>query len=134
MPPLLTRQKKQLLVVNAIFAITALLIERAGIALKLYVYADNIFHIFGVPPSIIVYWVGIGHLSWMVYKKFGWMAGLLTGIIIDLPFEVLAFHLGWWTWIPSWSLAIFFNAPVANFGVYWNVSLGSILTYKYIMR
>jgi len=128
------QKKNRFLVINAIFTITALVIERAGISLNLYVYTDSFIHIFGVPLIILVYWVGIGHMSWMVYQQFGWMPGLLTGIIIDLPFEVLAFHLGWWTWIPSWSLAIFFNAPVANFGVYWNVSLGSILTYQYVMR
>lgn len=127
-------QKKRLLVVNSIFAITALFIERAGLSLNMYVYTDNFFKILGVPPLIIAYWVVIGHTSWFVYRKFGWITGLLTGIIIDLPFEFLAFHLEWWTWIPSWSPAIFFNAPIANFVVYLTVSLGSILTYKYTMK
>ena len=119
---------------NAIFAITALVVEWAGISLNMYVYADDFFNILGVPLIVIAYWVVIGHTSWIVYKKFGWIAGLLTGIIIDLPFEFLAFDLGWWTWIPSWSPALFFNAPVVNFIVYLSVSLGSILTYKYVMK
>ncbi len=127
---LLTLQKKRLLVVSSIFAITALAIEWAGLSLNMYVYTDDFFKILGVPPLIIAYWIVIGHTSWVVYKKFGWITGLFTGIIIDLPFEFLAFHLGWWTWIPSWSPAIFFNAPIANFVVYLTVSLGSILTYK----
>jgi hypothetical protein len=126
-------QKKRFLLVNAIFAITAIAIERVGILLKMYVYADTPLHVFDVPLIIIAYWIVIGHTSWIAYKKFGWIAGLLTGIIIDLPFEILAFHLGWWTWIPSWTPAIFFNAPIANFLVYFSVSLGSILIYKYIM-
>ena len=134
MQHLFTLQKKRFLVMNAIFAITALVIEWAGISLNLYVYADDFFNILGVPLIVIAYWVVIGHTSWIVYKKFGWIAGLLTGIIIDLPFEFLAFDLGWWTWIPSWSPALFFNAPVANFVVYLSVSLGSILTYKYVMK
>ena len=119
---------------NAIFAITALVVEWAGISLNMYVYADDFFNILGVPLIVIAYWVVIGHTSWIVYKKFGWIAGLLTGIIIDLPFEFLAFDLGWWTWIPSWSPALFFNAPVVNFVVYLSVSLGSILTYKCVMK
>lgn len=119
---------------NAIFAFTALVIELIGISLNMYVYARNFFSIFGVPLIVIASWVVIGHTSWIVYKKFGWVAGLLTGIIIDLPLEFLAFHLGWWTWIPSWSPAIFYEAPVANFMVYLSVSLGSILTYRYIMN
>jgi hypothetical protein len=131
--PLFKPQKKRFLLVNAIFAITAIAIERVGILLKMYVYADTPLHVFDVPLIIIAYWIVIGHTSWIAYKKFGWIAGLLTGIIIDLPFEILAFHLGWWTWIPSWTPAIFFNAPIANFLVYFSVSLGSILIYKYIM-
>ena len=134
MQRLFTLQKKRFLVMNAIFAITALVIEWAGISLNMYVYADDFFNILGVPLIVIAYWVVIGHTSWIVYKKFGWIAGLLTGIIIDLPFEFLAFDLGWWTWIPSWSPALFFNAPVVNFVVYLSVSLGSILTYKYVMK
>jgi hypothetical protein len=134
MQRLFTLQKKRFLVMNAIFAITALVIEWAGVSLNIYVYADDFFNILGVPLIVIAYWVVIGHTSWIVYKKFGWIPGLLTGMIIDLPFEFLAFHLGWWTWIPSWSPALFFNAPVANFVVYLSVSLGSILTYKYVMK
>ena len=83
---------------------------------------------------VIACWVVIGHTSWIIYKKFGWIAGLLTGMIIDLPLEFLAFHLGWWAWIPSWSPALFFNTPVVNFAVYLSVSLGSILTYNYTMK
>jgi len=127
-------QKRRFLTMNAIFALTALVIELIGISLNMYVYAHNFFSIFGVPLIVIASWVVIGHTSWIVYKKFGWVAGLLTGIIIDLPLEFLAFHLGWWTWIPSWSPAIFYEAPVANFMVYLSVSLGSILTYRYIMN
>jgi len=134
MQHLFTLQKKRFLVMNAIFAITALVVEWAGISLNMYVYTDDFFNILGVPLIVIAYWVVIGHTSWIVYKKFGWIAGLLTGIIIDLPFEFLAFDLGWWTWIPSWSPALFFNAPVVNFVVYLSVSLGSILTYKYVMK
>jgi hypothetical protein len=134
MQRLFTLQKKRFIVMNAIFAITALVIEWAGISLNMYVYADDLFNILGVPLIVIAYWVVIGHTSWIVYKKFGWIAGILTGIIIDLPFEFLAFDLGWWTWIPSWSPALFFNAPVVNFVVYLSVSLGSILTYKYVMK
>lgn len=126
--------KTRFLVVNAIFAVAATFIEWAGTSTSMYVYADDFHRILNVPLIIIAYWVFIGHTSWVVYRKFGWIAGLLTGIIIDLPFEFLAFHLGWWTWIPSWSPAIFFNAPVANFIVYLSVSLGSILTWKYIMN
>jgi len=127
-------QKKRFLLVNAIFAITAITLEQVGISLKMYAYANTPFHVFDVPLIIIAYWIVIGHTSWVAYKKFGWIAGLLTGILIDLPFEFLAFHLGWWTWIPSWTPAIFFNAPVANFLVYFNVSLGSILIYTYVMK
>ncbi|MDH5449432.1 MAG: carotenoid biosynthesis protein [Candidatus Bathyarchaeota archaeon] len=129
-----TLDKKRFLVVNAIFAITALVIEWTGITLGMYVYADNLFNIFDVPITIIVSWIVIGHTSWVVYKKFGWIAGLLTGIIIDLPLEFLAFHLGWWTWIPRWTPAIFFNAPAINFVVFLSVSLGSILTYNYLLE
>ena len=125
---------KRFLLVNAIFAITAIVIERVGISLGMYVYANTSFHVFDVPHIIIAYWVIIGHISWVVYRKFGWIAGLLTGIIIDLPIEFLAFHLGWWTWIPSWTPAIFFKAPLANFLVYLSVSFGSILIYKYVMK
>jgi hypothetical protein len=120
------------LALNTIFAIYALAIERAGISLHLYYYSDIFFSIFGVPLTVITYWIVIGHTSCIVYEKFGFISGLLTGIIIDIPFEFLAFHLGWWTWIPSWSPAIFFNAPVMNFGIYLIMSLGSILTYKII--
>lgn len=133
MKPLFKPQKKRFLLINAIFAITAITLERVGISLKMYAYANTPFHVFDVPLLIIAYWIVIGHTSWVAYKKFGWIVGLLTGIIINLPFEFLAFHLGWWTWIPSWTPAIFFNAPVANFLVYFNVSLGSILIYKYVM-
>lgn len=133
MKPLFKPQKNRFLFINAIFAITAITLERVGISLKMYAYANTPFHVFDVPLIIIAYWVVIGHTSWMAYKKFGWIAGLLTGIIIDLPFEFLAFHLGWWTWIPSWTPALFFNAPIANFLVYFSVSLGSILIYKYTM-
>ncbi len=127
-------QKKRFLLVNAIFVITAIAIEWVGISLKMYVYEDILFHVFDVPLIIIAYWVVIGHASWVVYKKSGWIAGLLTGIIIDLPLEFLAFHLGWWTWIPSGTPAIFFNAPIANFLVYLSVSFGSILIHKYVMK
>ena len=120
------------LLTNAIFAVTAIVIERVGISLNMYVYADTSFRIFDVPIIIIVSWVIIGHASWVVYRRFGWIAGLLTGTIIDLPLEFLAFHLGWWSWIPSWTPAIFFNAPVLNFFVYLVVSFGSILVYKYV--
>jgi hypothetical protein len=130
----LALQKTRFLAINVIFAITALIIEWSGISLNMYSYADHFFTILGVPLIIIAYWVVIGHTSWIVYKRLGWIAGLLTGIIIDLPLEFLAFHLGWWTWIPSWSPALFFNAPLANFVVYLSVSLGSILTYKYTMK
>ena len=119
---------------NAIFATTALTIEQAGISQNMYVYSNDFFNILGVPLIIIAYWVIIGHTSWIVYKKFGWITGFLTGIIIDIPFEFLAFHLGWWTWIPTWSPAIFFNAPVVNFEVYLIMSLWSILMYKYVMK
>jgi hypothetical protein len=129
-----TFHKTRFLAVNAIFAITATFIEWAGTTTNMYVYASNLHSVLNVPLIIIAYWIIIGHTSWVVYGKFGWAAGLLTGIMIDLPFEFLAFHLGWWTWIPSWSPAIFFNAPVANFIVYLSVSLGSILTYKYVMK
>jgi hypothetical protein len=123
---------EKMLILNAVFAIYALAIERAGTSLNMYVYNDKFFSILGVPIIIIAYWVVIGHISWLVYKKFGWITGLLTGIIIDIPFELLAFHLEWWTWIPSWSPAIFFNVPVVNFVIYFIMSLGSILTYKII--
>lgn len=127
-------RKERFLFVNIIFVIVALAIELAGISMKMYVYADTPLHVFDVPLIIIGYWVIIGHTSWVVYRKFGWIAGLLTGLIIDLPLEFLAFRLGWWTWIPSWTPAIFFNAPVANFLVYLCVSLGSILIYKYTTK
>lgn len=127
-------RKKRFLFVNAIFAITAIVLEWVGISLNMYVYAGNFYHIFDVPLIIIASWVIIGHASWVVYKKFGWIVGLLAGIIIDLPLEFFAFHLGWWRWIPSWSPAIFFNAPVANFLVYLSVSIGSILIYKGVMK
>jgi hypothetical protein len=119
---------------NAIFAYTAIVIELSGISLNMYFYPEHFGTILGVPTIVIAGWVVIGHTSWIIYKKFGWIAGLLTGIIIDLPLEFLAFHLGWWTWIPSWSPALFFNAPALNFAVYLSVSLGSILTYKYTMK
>lgn len=134
MQRLFALQKTRFLVLNAIFAITAVVIEWSGISLNMYFYADHFSTILGVPLIVIAYWVVIGHTSWIIYKKFGWIAGLLTGVIIDLPLEFLAFHLGWWTWIPSWSPALFFNAPVVNFAVYLIVSLGSILTYKYTMK
>ncbi|UCE16706.1 MAG: hypothetical protein JSV12_03640 [Candidatus Bathyarchaeota archaeon] len=127
-------QKKRFLLVNVIFVVTAIILELAGISLNMYVYADNSYHIFNVPLIIIGFWVFVGHTTWVVYRKFGWVVGLLTGIIIDLPMEFLAFHLGWWTWIPSWTPAVFFNAPVANFLVYLNVSIGSILIYKSVMK
>lgn len=126
-------RKKRFLTLNVIFAAIALFIEWAGTSVNMYFYADTFLQIFGVPVIIIAYWLVIGHTSWVVYRKAGLIAGLLTGIIIDLPFEFLAFHLGWWTWIPSWTPAIFFNAPIANFLVYLSVSSGSILAYKYIM-
>ncbi len=127
-------QKKCVLIVSIIFFIAAFAIELVGISLEMYVYANTPFHIFDVPLTIIVYWIVIAHTSWVTYKKFGWIVGLLTGIIIDLPIEFLAFHLGWWTWIPSWTPAIFFSAPVANFLVYLSVSFGSIVIYRYIMK
>ncbi|UCC33261.1 MAG: hypothetical protein JSW53_05705 [Candidatus Bathyarchaeota archaeon] len=122
------------LLINAIFAVTAIAIEFVGISLNMYVYSDALFCFFDVPIIVIASWVIIGHTSWMVYRRFGWIAGLLTGAIIDLPLEFLAFHLGWWSWIPSWTPAIFFNAPVLNFLVYLCVSLGSILVYKYVKK
>ena len=125
---------RRFLLVNVVFTVSAIAIERVGISLGMYVYADAYFHIFDVPLIIIAYWVIIGHISWAVYRKFGRITGLVTGVIIDLPVEFLAFHLGWWTWIPSWTPAIFFNAPLANFVVYLSVSLGSILIYKYVMK
>jgi uncharacterized membrane protein len=132
----MTRKKlsKSFLLVNAIFAITAIIIERVGISLEMYVYAETSFHVFDVPLLIIASWVIVGHTSWVAYKKFGCVAGLLTGIIIDLPIEFMAFHLGWWTWIPSWSPPIFFSVPIANFLVWLSVSFGSILIYKYVMK
>ena len=122
------------LLINAIFAVTATIIERTGISLNMYVYADTPLNIFSVPIMVIASWVIIGHTSWLVYRKFGWTAGLSTGIIIDLPLEFSAFYLGWWCWIPSWTPAIFFNAPVLNFFVYLGVSFGSILIYKYVWK
>jgi hypothetical protein len=134
MKNLFSLQAGRFVIINAIFTMTAIILERTGIALNMYVYADHFFRVFEVPLMIIVYWIVIGHSSWVVYKKFGCIVGILTGIIIDLPFEFLAYHLGWWTWIPHWSPAIFFNAPVANFLVYFGVSIGSILTYKHVMK
>ena len=122
------------LLINAIFAVTAIVVERIGISLNMYVYPDTSFNVFDVPIMVIASWVIIGHASWVVYRKFGWIAGLLTGAIIDLPLEFLAFYLGWWIWIPSWTPAIFFNAPVLNFLVYLSVSFGSILIYRYAMK
>jgi hypothetical protein len=113
---------------NAIFAHTAIVIELLGISLNMYFYPEHFVTILGVPIIVIAGWVVIGHASWIIYTKFGWIGGLLTGLIIDLPLEFLAFHLGWWTWIPSWSPALFFNAPALNFAVYLSVSCGSILT------
>jgi hypothetical protein len=127
-------QKKSFIFVNIIFATVALTIEQAGISLNMYSYADTPLRVFDVPLLVIGGWTVIGHTSWAVYGKFGWIAGLLTGILIDLPLEFLAFHLGWWTWIPSWTPAIFFNAPALNFLVYLSVSLGSILIYKYVTK
>ena len=129
-----TQISSRFLLVNAIFAATAIIIERVGISLSMYVYADTSFSVFDVPIIVIASWVIIGHTSWVMYRRFGWIAGLLTGIIIDLPLEFLAFYLGWWSWIPSWTPAIFFNAPILNFSVYLGVSFGSILIYKYIMN
>jgi hypothetical protein len=120
------------LLINAIFTFTAIIIECTGISLNMYVYADTPFNVFCVPMVIIVSWVIIGHASWRVYRRFGWLAGLSTGVIVDLPLEFLAFHLGWWSWIPSWTPAIYFNAPVLNFFVYLGVSFGSILVYRYV--
>lgn len=131
---LLKTQKKRFIFINIIFATVALAIEQAGISLKMYFYADTPLHVFDVPLIVIGCWMVIGHTSWAFYRKFGWIAGLLTGIIIDLPLEFLAFHLGWWTWIPSWTPAIFFNAPALNFLVYLSVSLSSILIYKYATK
>ena len=131
---LLRTQRKRFIFINIIFATVALTIEQAGISLKMYFYADTPFRFFDVPLIIIICWIVIGHTSWAVYRKFGWIAGLLTGIVIDFPLEFLAFHLGWWTWIPSWTPAIFFNAPALNFLVYLSVSLGSILVYKYLTK
>jgi hypothetical protein len=119
---------------NAIFAHTAIVIELLGISLNMYFYPEHFVTILGVPIIVIAGWVVIGHASWIIYTKFGWIGGLLTGLIIDLPLEFLAFHLGWWTWIPNWSPALFFNAPALNFAVYLSVSCGSILTYKYTMK
>lgn len=130
---LIPLRDKRFIIVNIVFAITAFFIELAGTSTNMYFYAKGIFTIFGVPLIIVVYWVIIGHMSWIVYKNFGWAAGLLTGILIDLPFEYLAFQFGWWSWIPSWTPPIFFNAPVMNFMVYLSVSLGSIMTYKYLV-
>ena len=129
-----THISSRFLLVNAIFAVTAIIIERVGISLSMYVYADTSFSVFDVPIIVIASWVIIGHTSWVMYRRFGWIAGLLTGIIIDLPLEFLAFYLGWWSWIPSWTPAIFFNAPILNFSVYLGVSFGSILIYKYVMK
>jgi len=129
-----TQISSRFLLVNAIFAVTAIIIERVGISLSMYVYADTSFSVFDVPIIVIASWVIIGHTSWVMYRRFGWIAGLLTGIIIDLPLEFLAFYLGWWSWIPSWTPAIFFNAPILNFSVYLGVSFGSILIYKYVMK
>jgi hypothetical protein len=134
MEPQSTLWKKRLLAVNAIFAITALAIEVAGTSLNMYVYPDGAFNIFNVPLIVIASWVAIGHTSWIIYRKFGWIAGILTGVIIDMPLEFFAFRLGWWTWIPSWSPPIYFNAPVVNFGVFLGVSVGSILTFKSVYR
>jgi len=131
---LLRTQRKRFIFINIIFATVALTIEQAGISLKMYFYADTPLRVFDVPLIIIGCWIVIGHTSWAVYRKFGWIAGLLTGIVIDFPLEFLAFHLGWWTWIPSWTPAIFFNAPALNFLVYLSVSLGSILVYKYLTK
>ena len=129
-----TYLSSRFLLINAIFAVTAIVIERIGISLNMYVYPDTSFNVFDVPIMVIASWVIIGHASWVVYRKFGWIAGLLTGAIIDLPLEFLAFYLGWWIWIPSWTPAIFFNAPVLNFLVYLSVSFGSILIYRYAMK
>jgi len=129
-----TYLSSRFLLINAIFAVTAIVIERTGISLNMYVYPDTSFNVFDVPIMVIASWVIIGHASWVVYRKFGWIAGLLPGAIIDLPLEFLAFYLGWWSWIPSWTPAIFFNAPVLNFLVYLGVSFGSILIYRYAMK
>jgi uncharacterized membrane protein len=131
---LVKTQNHRFLLVNAIFALVAIVIEQVGLSLRMYVYADTSLHVLGVPLIVIVIWVIIGHTSWVIYRKCGWIAGFLTGVIIDVPLEFLAFHLGWWTWIPSWTPAIFFNAPVVNFLVYLSVSVGSILIYKYVME
>lgn len=128
-----TLGKVRFLILNTIFATTALILERVGISLNMYVYAEHVLSVFDVPLIIIAYWIIIGHTSWVIFENFGWIAGVLTGVVIDLPFEFLAFHLGWWTWSSHWS-PIFFDAPVANFIVYFSVSLGSILTYKYVMK
>lgn len=88
---------RRFLLVNVVFTASTIVIERVGISLGMYVYADTAFHIFDVPLIIIAYWVIIGQISWAVYRKFGSITGLVAGVIIDLPVEFLAFHLGWWT-------------------------------------
>ena len=127
-------KNERFLILNVIFATTALFLEKTGLTLNMYIYAEHALSVLDVPLVIIVYWILIGHASWLVFTRFGWIPGILTGIAIDLPFEFLAFHLGWWVWNPHWSPAIFYNAPVANFIVYFSVSLCSILIYQRLMK
>jgi len=52
---------KRFLLVNAVFAFGAIVVERVGISLKMYVYAYAFFNFFDVPLIIITYWMIIGH-------------------------------------------------------------------------
>ena len=106
-----------------LIAMCAFGLEVIGVGTGAYTYSPSAFKILGVPLDIMALWTVVGALSWWVSTRRGLLAGVLTGVLVDLLLlEPLAYTLRWWWWTSD------FTPHLGMFGTVGNIVAWTAMT------
>jgi len=98
-------------------------LELIGVHTGAYTYSPSPFKAWGVPFDILALWTVVGGLSWWVSRHRGLVAGVLTGVLVDLlVLEPLAYNLQWWWWTSD------FTPHLGTFGTVGNIIAWTSMT------
>jgi len=87
-----------------------------------------------VPLVIVLMWGVLGWAAWQMYRRRGFLAGLLTPLVLDICIlEPLAFNTGLWTWTRTITPRIWFST-IGNYTVYLLVATLAIIVFSRLDR